>query len=62
MITSILKIKEMNLLLKTNLVKKIIDEIELYDSSHDEQANKDLNKESLYVKKLKDIELDEDEF
>lgn len=40
---------------------KIIDENELYEKLHDEQATKDLNQECLYIKKLKDIELDEDE-
>lgn len=55
------KNKRNEFITKNKPSKKIIDEIELYDSSHDEQANKDLNKESLYVKKLKDIELDEDE-
>lgn len=46
---------------KNKSTKKIIDENDLYEKSHDDLATKDLEKECLYVKKLKDIELDEDE-
>ncbi|MDO8609502.1 MAG: hypothetical protein Q7R95_03055 [bacterium] len=46
---------------KNQSTKKIIDENDLYENSHDELATKDLKKEYLYVKKLQDIELDEEE-
>ncbi len=55
------KNKRNEFITKNQPSKKIIEEIELYDNSHDKQAVKDLNRESLYIKKLKDIELDEDE-
>ena len=55
------KNKRNEFITKNQPVKRIIDETELYDNSHDKQAIKDLNKESLYIKKLKDIELDNDE-
>lgn len=46
---------------KNQSVKKIIDEIELIDEKHNILANKDFTTDYLYIKKLKDIELDDEE-